>query len=70
MPFATSYEIIETSDDFLSKIETPLERLAMTGGRGPNADYKQLKLVSDVDTIEIGILEKLRSLVSRFFYNN
>ena len=70
VPFATSYEIIETSDDFLSKIETPLERLAMTGGRGPNADYQQLKLVSDVDTIEIGILEKLRSLVSRFFYNN
>ena len=48
-------------------LETPLQRLAMTGGRGTCvADFQQLKLVSDVDTVEIDITKRLRNFLSKF----
>ena len=48
-------------------LETPLQRLAMTGGRGTSvADFQQLKLVSDVDTVEIDITKRIRNFLSKF----
>ena len=64
VPFA-----MQSSSNMVSvpDLETPLQRLAMTGGRGTSvADFQQLKLVSDVDTVEIDITKRLRHFLSKF----
>jgi signal peptide peptidase SppA len=59
------------ADEAMTVFETPLQRLAMTGGRGTSAsEYQRLKLVCDVDTVEIDFVQKARDVLSRFLLSS
>ena len=57
--------VVGTTTDLFREAETPLQRLAMTGGRGASTDHQRIKLVSDVDMVEIGLMDKIRSFMLR-----
>ena len=66
-PFGANSDSLSMPD-----LETPLQRFAMTGGRGTSVgDFQRLKLVSGVDTVEIDISQRIRTILSKFLpFNN